>query len=75
MRVKKAVVFVSRRLIKTPKQLTHVEGSTTQTYEDSEPLIFSFDEDLGREEKKRRCIALIHHLCIRTASVWDHLEC
>jgi hypothetical protein len=67
MRTKKAVVFGQQRPRKLPKQTAQTQGACTQTYEDSEPLMFSFDEDLEREEKQRKCIAQIHHLCARPA--------
>jgi hypothetical protein len=67
MRAKKAVVFGPQRPSKPPKQMAQTRSASTHAFEDSEPLMFSFDEDLQREEKQRRYIAPIHHLCTRPA--------
>jgi hypothetical protein len=67
---KKTVVFRPQRPSrpsKAPKQTAQLQGSSAQACEESEPLIFPFDEDLEREERQRRYIAPVHHLCTRPA--------
>lgn len=66
MRAKKTILSVSGRSIKSPKRIAPARDTSAQTYGDNEPLIFSFDEDLEREEKERKFTAPIHHLSIRT---------
>lgn len=65
--MKKAVIFGPQRATKPPKQTAPITSAATQTCEGSEPLMFSFDEDLEREEKQRRYTAPVQHLCTRPA--------
>ena len=68
MRANKAVVFGPQRPQKPAKPAKPAkQGAKTQTYEDGEPLMFSFDEELEQEERQRRYIAPVHHLCTRPA--------
>lgn len=65
MRAKKVVVADPQRHMLARQNARICEGS--------EPLMFSFDEDLEQEEKRRRYLAPVYHLYRRLIAPVDSL--